>query len=126
MKNHATVVHGFSKKSRDEKLEMIAALIESSEDPKEIFTSFHHTDPAIQELIEEFSENTISNFHLPFSIVPNFLIDGQVFMIPMVIEESSVVAAAASSAKFWFSNGGFKTEILGTEKIGQVHFLWND
>lgn len=126
MKNQATVVHGFSKKSRDEKLDMIASLIESSENPLEIFKSFHHGDPATQELIEEFSENTISNFHLPFSIVPNFLIDGQVFMIPMVIEESSVVAAAANSAKFWFSQGGFKTEILGTEKIGQVHFLWND
>ena len=126
MNNHATVVQGFSKKTREEKLEMISALIESNENPQEIFKSFHHTDPVIQELIEEFSENTISNFHLPFSIVPNFLIDGQVFMIPMVIEESSVVAAAASSAKFWFSNGGFKTEILGTEKIGQVHFLWND
>lgn len=126
MKNQATVVHGFSKKSRDEKLDMIASLIESSENPLEIFKSFHHGDPTTQELIEEFSENTISNFHLPFSIVPNFLIDGQVFMIPMVIEESSVVAAAANSAKFWFSQGGFKTEILGTEKIGQVHFLWND
>ena len=126
MKNQATLVHGFSKKSRDEKLEMIASLIESSENPLEVFKSFHHEDPAIQEMIEEFSENTISNFHLPFSIVPNFLIDGQVFMIPMVIEESSVVAAAANSAKFWFSQGGFKTEILGTEKIGQVHFLWND
>ena len=126
MKNQATVVHGFSKKSRDEKLDMIASLIESSENPLEIFKSFHHGDPTTQELIEEFSENTISNFHLPFSIVPNFLIDGRVFMIPMVIEESSVVAAAANSAKFWFSQGGFKTEILGTEKIGQVHFLWND
>ena len=126
MKNQATVVHGFSKKSRDEKLEMIASLIVSDDNPLEIFKSFHHLDPVTQELIEEFSENTISNFHLPFSIVPNFLIDGQVFMIPMVIEESSVVAAAANSAKFWFSQGGFKTEIIGTEKIGQVHFLWND
>ena len=126
MKNQATIVHGFSKKSRDEKLEIISALIKSNDNPVEIFKSFHHSDPVVQELIEEFSENTISNFHLPFSIVPNFLIDGNVYMIPMVIEESSVVAAAANSAKFWFSHGGFKTEILGTEKIGQVHFLWND
>ncbi len=126
MNNQAKILHGFSKRSRDEKLEIIAALIKSSDNPVDVFKSFHHSDPVIQEMIEEFSENTISNFHLPFSIVPNFLIDGNVYMIPMVIEESSVVAAAANSAKFWFSHGGFKTEILGTEKIGQVHFLWND
>ncbi|MEO6681376.1 MAG: hypothetical protein ABIN48_01000, partial [Ginsengibacter sp.] len=126
MNNQVNIIHGFSKKSRDEKLEMISALIEKNENPLEVFKSFHHPDPSIQEMIEEFSENTISNFHLPFSIVPNFLVDGNVYMLPMVIEESSVVAAAANSAKFWFSNGGFKTEILGTEKVGQVHFLWND
>lgn len=126
MKNNATILHGFSKKSRDEKLELIAALIETSDNPVDIFKSFHHTDPAIQEMIEEFSENTVSNFHLPYSVVPNFLIDGKTYVVPMVIEESSVVAAAANSAKFWFSHGGFHTEILGTQKIGQVHFIWKD
>jgi hydroxymethylglutaryl-CoA reductase len=42
----------------------------------------------------------------------------------MVIEESSVVAAASMAAKYWMSRGGFKTTILGTIKIGQVHFKW--
>lgn len=126
MNKQVTVVHGFSKKSRDEKLAMISDLIHADERAMEVFRSFHHSNPATQEMIEEFSENVISNFHLPFSIVPNFVINGQVFMIPMVIEESSVVAAAANSAKFWSAHGGFKTEIVGTEKIGQVHFLWND
>jgi hydroxymethylglutaryl-CoA reductase len=42
----------------------------------------------------------------------------------MAIEESSVVAAACKSAKFWASRGGFKTQILGTQKIGQIHFLF--
>src|SRR5690606_12912998 len=44
--------------------------------------------------------------------------------VPMVIEESSVVAAASKAAKFWSERGGFKTTILGTEKIGQVHFMY--
>lgn len=126
MKRQPMILRGFSKKNRDEKLEMAAGLIESQNDPVTILKNFRHPDPEVQELIEEFSENTISNFHLPFSVVPNFLINGKVYMLPMVIEESSVVAAAANSAKFWFSHGGFKTEILGTEKIGQVHFLWHD
>jgi hydroxymethylglutaryl-CoA reductase len=44
----------------------------------------------------------------------------------MVIEESSVVAAASNAAKFWFDKGGFKTEVISTEKVGQVHFIWRD
>ena len=59
---------------------------------------------------------------MPLSIAPNFLIDGEFLAIPMVIEESSVVAAAASSAKFWSNKGGFKTKIFSTEKVGHVHF----
>ena len=43
----------------------------------------------------------------------------------MAIEESSVVAAASKAAKFWGERGGFKTTIIDTEKIGQVHFLFN-
>ena len=45
-------------------------------------------------------------------------------MIPMVIEESSVVAAASNSAKFWSTRGGFHTKIISKTKIGQVHFSW--
>lgn len=44
--------------------------------------------------------------------------------IPMAIEESSVVAAAAKAAKFWSTRGGFKATVLNTEKIGQVHFIY--
>lgn len=43
----------------------------------------------------------------------------------MVIEESSVVAAAASAAKFWMDRGGIHAEVLSTTKLGQIHFLWN-
>lgn len=120
------IIHGFSKKTRDEKLEMITEYHAEPKAAMELFRSFHHVDPETQKLIEEFSENTVTSFPLPYSICPNMLIDGKAYMVPMVIEESSVVAAASNSAKFWFNNGGFKTEILGTEKIGQVHFLWKD
>lgn len=120
------IIHGFSKKTRDEKLEMITKYHADPEAALELFRSFHHEDQETQKLIEEFSENTVTSFPLPYSICPNMLIDGKAYMVPMVIEESSVVAAASNSAKFWFKNGGFKTEIIGTEKIGQVHFLWND
>lgn len=126
MRNNSNILHGFSKKKRDEKLKMIGTFFENKEEVIKSFKSFHHRESEVQKLIEEFSENTISNFHLPYSVAPNFLIDGKVYIVPMVIEESSVVAAAAHSAKFWFAHGGFTTEIVGTEKVGQVHFLWHD
>ncbi len=119
-------IEGFSKKNKQEKLETITKFFKYPEEAMETFKSFDHPEVAVQEVINEFSENTISNFHLPYSIAPNFLINGRTFAVPMVIEESSVVAAASNSAKFWSAFGGFHTEIVDTEKVGQVHFLWHD
>jgi hydroxymethylglutaryl-CoA reductase len=120
------MLNGFSKLSREEKLEVIGNLFQNSEEAIEQFKSFEHEDEVIQEMIAEFSENVISNFHLPYSVAPNFMINGKPYVVPMVIEESSVVAAASNAAKFWFNRGGFKTEIVDTQKVGQVHFIWND
>ena len=68
---------------------------------------------------DDFIENTISNYYLPLGVAPNFNINGTLFTIPMAIEESSVVAAAAKAAKYWGDRGGFRTEILGEEKLGK-------
>ena len=78
-----------------------------------------------QRLLDGFSENTISNFPLPYGVAPNFLINGKTYAVPMVIEESSVVAAASSGAKFWMDRGGFQVEIKEMIKVGQVHFYWS-
>ena len=118
--------NGFSKLSTEEKILAISKLFDNQKEIFQYLKSFHHSDKDVQELFEGFSENTISNFHMPFSVAPNFLINGKNYMVPMVIEESSVVAAASKSAKFWFNKGGFQTEIVSTEKIGQVHVLWHD
>lgn len=119
-------IEGFSKKSKEEKLQAIVNFYKDPEKTLNTFKSFSHPDAKIQEMINEFSENTISNFHLPFSIAPNFLINGKTYAVPMVIEESSVVAAASKSAKFWYKLGGFNVEVIDSVKVGQVHFLWND
>ena len=66
----------------------------------------------------------LTNFYLPLGVAPNFTINGKNYTIPFAVEESSVVAAASKAAKFWGARGGFKTTILGTEKIGQVHFMY--
>jgi hydroxymethylglutaryl-CoA reductase len=119
-------VAGFSKLSKEEKIQWLAQ--EYFSNPSEAVTTlkqYWNTDEKLQQLHDEFIENTITNFYLPMGIAPNFLINGKYHSVPMVIEESSVVAAAAKSAKFWSTRGGFKATVLNTEKIGQVHFLFH-
>jgi hydroxymethylglutaryl-CoA reductase len=119
-------INGFSKLSKKAKISWLAEHFFSN--PDEIsaeMMSFWHKNEELQHIIDGFSENTISNFVMPYGVAPNFVIDGKTYCVPMVIEESSVVAAAAAAAKYWMTRGGFKTEILGTQKIGQLHFKWN-
>ena len=92
---------------------------------KKLLEQYHLSNSDLQKIHDDFSENTLSNFLLPLGVAPNFLIDGKDLTIPMVVEESSVVAAACNSAKFWYKRGGFKTKIIGTEKTGQDHFLFD-
>ena len=119
-------IAGFSKLSKQEKINWIAK--EYFSNPSEaisLLKKYWNADEKLQQLHDEFIENTITNFYLPLGIAPNFLINGKQYTIPMAIEESSVVAAASKSAKFWASRGGFKTTVLNTEKIGQVHFIFS-
>ncbi len=119
-------VNGFSKKNKLEKIDwIINNHFHNNKKAKKILFKYLNDDASIQSLHDEFIENTISNFYLPFAVAPNFLINGKYYTIPMAIEESSVVAAACNAAKFWSNLGGFKTKVLGVEKIGQVHFFYN-
>lgn len=118
-------ISGFSKLSKEEKIKWIANQYFST--PTEaiaLLKNYWNSDEKIQKLHDEFIENTITNFYIPLGVAPNFLINGKYSTIPMAIEESSVVAAAAKAAKFWSTRGGFKTTVLNTEKIGQVHFIY--
>ncbi len=118
-------VAGFSKLTKEEKINWIAReYFANPTDAVAIIKQYWNDDSKLQQLHDEFIENTVSNFYLPMGIAPNFLINGKYYSIPMVIEESSVVAAAAKSAKFWSTRGGFKSTVLNTEKIGQVHFMF--
>ena len=118
-------ISGFSKLSKEEKIKWIANQYFST--PTEaisLLKNYWNSDEKIQKLHDEFIENTITNFYIPLGVAPNFLINGKYSTIPMAIEESSVVAAAAKAAKFWSTRGGFKAAVLNTEKIGQVHFIY--
>ena len=123
--NHQPV-QGFSRLSRQEKIDWILQeYLENDKEYEKILKSYWNEDPALQKLHEEFSENTLTNFYMPYGIAPNFLIDGKLMAIPMVVEESSVVAAASKAAKFWMEKGGFNTTIINTQKLGHTHFIFD-
>ncbi len=98
----STIVSGFSKLTKEQKIDWIAE--HHLQDPlnaKETLLQYWNDDTKLQKLHDEFSENTVSNFYMPFGVAPNFKINGKIVTIPMVIEESSVVAAASKAPKFW-------------------------
>ena len=119
-------VSGFSKFTKVEKIDwLISNHFQDNPSAKANLERYWNSDTALQKLHDEFTENTISNFYLPFGIAPNFLINDKIKVIPMTIEESSVVAAASNAAKFWMQRGGFKAEVISTTKVGQVHFMFH-
>ena len=117
---------GFSKLSRDEKISWISKnFLDNSDEFESILNKYLNDDKEIQSIHNSLSENAVSNFHLPYSISPNFLINHKNYCIPLVTEESSVVAALSNSSKFWHDRGGFKSKVISKIKTGQVHFKYN-
>ncbi len=119
-------VKGYSKLSKEAKIEwLIDNYFEDPEKALELIKGYWHFDTDLQKLHDEFIENTLTNFYLPYGVAPNFLINDKMYCLPLAIEESSVVAAAAKAANFWVTRGGFKSTVISTTKIGHVHFIWN-
>ncbi|MEC3907059.1 hydroxymethylglutaryl-CoA reductase, degradative [Tamlana sp. 2201CG12-4] len=119
-------IAGFSKLSKSKKIDWIVdTYFDNTESAKNVLKQYWNNNEKLQQLHDEFIENTITNYYLPLGVAPNFLINKKLYTIPMAIEESSVVAAASKAAKFWLDRGGFKTKVISTTKIGQVHFTYN-
>ncbi|APU71987.1 3-hydroxy-3-methylglutaryl coenzyme A reductase [Companilactobacillus crustorum] len=72
------------------------------------------------DLADSLSENQIGSFSLPYGFATDFLIDDQEYLVPMVIEEPSVVAAASNAAKRIKNSGGFKTFPTARIVYGQI------
>lgn len=118
------IIKGFSKLLKEDKLRIVSELMDKQVESMELMMSFWHSDNKVQKIFDEFSENTISNYYIPYGVAPNVRINGVNYLVPLVIEESSVVAAASSAARFWAGHGGFHAEVIDVKKIGQVHFTW--
>jgi hydroxymethylglutaryl-CoA reductase len=119
-------VKGFSKLTKQEKVSwIVSSFFKDNVSAESLIKRYWNDDETLQQLHDEFIENTITNYYLPFGVAPNFLINKKLHTIPMAIEESSVVAAASKAAKFWLDRGGFKAEVISTTKVGQVHFMFS-
>jgi len=74
------------------------------------------------DLGEKFIENVLGYFQVPMGVATNFNIDGTDVLIPMAVEETSIVAAASKTAKWIRENGKITTEVIGNDIIGQIQF----
>ena len=124
------IINGLSKMDKETKIKWLMGQLSKDIANDDIsitetdIQKFWHQNSDEQKVFDEFSENTISNFYFPYGIAPNFSINNKIYTVPLVTEESSVVAAACKSAKFWLKRGGFQAKVISTTKKGQVHFIW--
>lgn len=110
-------VSGFYRMPPEERLKFVREFAELSDEDVEAIRKTGSLD--IQQA-DRMIENVIGTFELPLGIATNFLIDGRDYLIPMAIEEPSVVAAASNAAKMARVKGGFLTSSTGPLMIGQV------
>lgn len=108
---------GFQKKERLERIQMLKENGFLSDEFEQILKKNENLS---LETSNQMAENGIGTFALPFSIAPNFIVDGKDYAVPMVTEEPSVVAGCSYAAKIIGKSGGFTTEILNRKMIGQV------
>ncbi|WP_457590758.1 hydroxymethylglutaryl-CoA reductase, degradative [Geoglobus sp.] len=112
-------IPGFYKMSVQERLEKVAEFAGLSEDDRKLLL-----DKGLSlDIADRMIENVIGTFELPLGIATNFLIDGKDYLIPMAIEEASVVAAASNAAKMAREGGGFTTDYSGNIMIGQIQVV---
>ncbi|RRD38935.1 hydroxymethylglutaryl-CoA reductase, degradative [Leptotrichia sp. OH3620_COT-345] len=121
MKTKKNIWLGFHNKSRSERIKILK---ENSFLNDEFSENLLNNVTLPCDIAEKISENNIGTLALPLGIAPNFLINGEKYTVPMVIEEPSVIAACSYAAKMISSSGGFYAEILNRKMTGQV-ILYN-
>lgn len=109
--------NGFSKKSYQERLELLKAQALLSPERQE---SLEQNEQMSVTVADQLSENVVGTFSLPYSLVPEVLVNGQEYTVPYVTEEPSVVAAASYASKIIKRAGGFTAQVHQRQMIGQV------
>jgi len=111
----------FFEKSRKERLDIVANFANLSNEELDILQSSN--GGISYDKADKMVENTIGTFSLPLGIATNFKINGKDYLIPMVIEEPSVIAAASKGAKIARIKGGFEVTADESYSIGQIQVL---
>ncbi len=109
--------NGFSKKSYHERLELLQAQALLSPEKQ---TSLEQDEQVSLAVADQLSENVVGTFSLPYSIIPELVVNGQDYTVPYVTEEPSVVAAASYASKIIKRAGGFTAQVHERQMIGQV------
>ena len=109
--------NGFSKKSYHERLELLRAQALLSPEKQ---SSIEQNEQISLAVADQLSENVVGTFSLPYSIIPELLVNGQDYTVPYVTEEPSVVAAASYASKIIKRAGGFTAQVHERQMIGQV------
>ena len=109
--------NGFSKKSYHERLELLRAQALLSPEKQR---SLEQDEQVSLAVADQLSENVVGTFSLPYSIIPELLVNSQNYTVPYVTEEPSVVAAASYASKIIKRAGGFTAQVHQRQMIGQV------
>ena len=109
--------NGFSKKSYHERLELLRAQALLSPEKQR---SLEQDEQVSLAVADQLSENVVGTFSLPYSIIPELVVNGQDYTVPYVTEEPSVVAAASYASKIIKRAGGFTAQVHQRQMIGQV------
>ena len=120
-KGKSSTISGFYKLPVEKRVEFVKNFSNLNDEETKLFSSCLDIGIANRMI-----ENVLGTFEIPLGIAVNFLINGKDYLIPMAIEESSVVAAASNAAKIARIKGGFKTECTDPLMIGQIQILHMD
>ncbi len=117
MKKFHSDISGFYKLSIEDRIKLLTELIDFTEEEKELIKTLGYFK---SDQIDRLIENVIGSYQLPFGLAFNFKVNDRDYIIPMVIEEPSVVAAASKAAKIARKHGGFHSENVKPIMFSQI------
>lgn len=120
MSKSSSRLPGFYKGSVEERLELVATAADLTDEEKAILGGMNELDT---DTADHMIENVVGMYSLPLGIATNFLINGRDVLVPMTIEEPSVVAGASFAARLAREGGGFYTSSTPSHMIAQMQVL---
>ncbi len=119
MSEKSSRLPGFYKKSLRERISIVAEWADLTEEEEQVLLEHGLENGQADKMVE----NALGTFALPLGVAANFLINGRDYLVPMAVEEPSVIAAVSHSAKLIRAGGGFHTQSSDPVMIGQIQVL---